>query len=315
MTGVVTFGEAMMVLAAPEIGPLRHARSLDVGVAGAEANVAIGVARLGVPARWIGRVGDDEPGRLVVRALRGEGVDTRVIVDDGAPTGLMFKERRTSTATNVSYYRERSAGSRLHPGDLEPALIAGMDVLHLTGITPALSSSAAAAVDTAVGIAVDHGVAVSIDVNFRSRLWTASEAAAVLGPLTRRARILFAGDDEVGLVADVELQSSDLLAMLADLGPTEVIVKRGALGATALINGEQIEAPVFAVHALDPVGAGDAFAAGYLAARCRGLDPHERLEVAAATGAFAVTVRGDWEGGPSWGELSLLRQGGQDIRR
>lgn len=315
MKGVVTLGEAMMVLSAPEVGPLRHARSLGVGVAGAEANVAIGVSRLGVPSRWIGRVGDDEPGRLVASALRGEAVETHAIVDVSAPTGLMLKERRTSSTTNVSYHRAGSAGSRLASTDLRGAWIADADVLHISGITPALSPSAATAIDMAVGVAEDNGITVSLDLNFRSRLWDRAEASTVLAPLARRADVLLAGDDEVSLVTDVDADEDGLLGALAELGPREVIIKRGARGARALIDGDFIEAPIFRVEVIDPVGAGDAFAAGYLAARCRGLEPRKRIEVAAAAGAFAVTVRGDWEGAPSWQELEMLRDGGTDVRR
>lgn len=312
MTAVLTLGETMMLLSSTGIGPLRHARELAVGIAGAESNVAIGVARLGVAARWIGRVGDDEPGRLIASSLRGEGVDTRALVDPDAPTGLMLKEFRTSTSTRVSYYRSASAGSRLRPDDLDPDLFRGVGVLHISGITPALSSSAAAAVHAAVDLAKEAGAVISFDVNFRSRLWPAQAASAALKPLARRSDILFAGDDEAPLLTEV---GDDALAALAALGPTEVLLKRGARGASALIDGQRIEAPVHRVTAIDPVGAGDAFAAGYLAARCRGADPAERVEIAAATGAFAVTVRGDWEGAPSWAELEMLRAADGDVAR
>jgi len=301
--GVVTLGEAMMVLTSPSVGPLRHASHLELGIAGAESNVAIGVARLGVPARWLGRVGDDEPGRLITSVLRGEGVDTRAVVDAGAATGLMLKSRRTTRATSVSYYRSGSAGSRLSPADVGSALIAGAAVLHVTGITPALSESCAAAVDAAVEFAKDAGLAVSVDINFRSRLWTESAAAVALAAIVDRADIVFAGPEEAALLVG---SSADPLAALAALGPREVILKFGSLGCRGLIEGIYYEVPAVSVDAVDPVGAGDAFSAGYLAARCRGLGAAERLRIAVTTGAFAVTSSSDWQAGPSWDELALV---------
>ncbi|CAN5269678.1 sugar kinase [soil metagenome] len=307
MKGVVTLGETMMVLGSPTVGPLRHATHLELGIAGAESNVAIGVSRLGVPARWLGRVGDDEPGRLITSVLRGEGVDTRAVVDPEAATGLMLKARRTTGATTVSYYRSGSAGSRLSPADVDRALFADAAVLHLTGITPGLSESCAAAVTAAADLAKDVGLAISVDINYRSRLWSASAAAAVLAPLVARADIIFAGPEEAALLVG---PNADPLTALAALGPGEVILKLGSLGCRGLIDGELHEMPAYPVDAVDPVGAGDAFSAGYLAARCRGLEPAERLRVAAATGAFAVTSSSDWQAGPSWDELSMV--GGED---
>ncbi|MCU1411023.1 MAG: sugar kinase [Rhodoglobus sp.] len=303
MKGVVTLGETMMVLAAASVGPLRHAQRLDLSIAGAESNVAIGVARLGVPARWLGRVGDDEAGRLITSILRGEGVDTRSVLDCEAPTGLMLKARRTSHATSVTYYRSGSAGSRLSPADLDDTLFDDAAVLHVTGITPALSESCAAAVAAAVDRAKGAGLSISLDINYRSRLWAASAAAAALAPLVARADLLFAGPEEAALLVAPDV---DALSALAALGPSEVVLKRGSLGSRALIDGEFHDVPAFAVDAIDPVGAGDAFSAGYLAARCRGLDPAARLRVASAAGAFAVTSASDWQAGPTWDELDLL---------
>lgn len=307
--GVVAFGETMMSLSSPRTGPLRVARSLEMSVAGAESNVAIGVARLGVPARWIGSVGDDEPGRLIVSTLRGEGVDVCAVVNHEAPTGLMLKERRTADSTSVSYYRRNSAASCMSAEDLDPAWFAGVSVLHVTGITPAISATARSTLEHSLTLASAAGVTISFDVNFRSRLWRSEEAATVLAPLARGADILFAGDDELTLIGDAGADA------LAGLGPREVIITHGARGATAYSDGSRWEAPLFKVRTIDPVGAGDAFVAGYLAARCRGLAMPDRLEVAAATGAFAVTSAGDWEGAPSWEELQLLIAADGDVRR
>jgi 2-dehydro-3-deoxygluconokinase len=295
----------MALLWPPEVGPLRHAPVLRLGVAGAESNLAVGAVRMGVPASWLGRVGDDEFGRLVTMTLLGQGVRTSAIVDPVARTGLMVKERRTARSTRVLYYRAGSAGSRLCPDDLDPAVIVAGGVLHVTGITPALSESARAAVFAAVEEAQGAGVPVSLDLNYRSALWSPAEAAPVLRELIRRADVVLATEDEARLVVDGP-DDRALAAELSALGPTQVLVKQGAAGSVSRIDGILRRMPARTVTVVDPVGAGDAFGAGYLSGLCRGLPAEERLAVATAAGAFAVTVPGDWEGSPSLADLALL---------
>ncbi|MBO0878378.1 MAG: sugar kinase, partial [Pseudonocardia sp.] len=280
--GVVTLGETMALLTAEQVGPLRHARSLRLTIAGAESNLAIGVRRLGVPAAWLGRVGDDEFGELIRSTVAGQRVDTTAIVDPDAPTGLMIKERRTGTRTRVRYYRSGSAGSRLTPDDLAAAPISAARILHVTGITPALSDTARDTVFAAVANAREHGVLVSVDLNYRQALWSPDQAGAVFRDLVRRADILLATEDEGRLVVDVDAPEK-LAAELAALGPAEVLVKLGERGAAAHIDGGAYPVPSRPVTVLDPVGAGDAFAAGYLASRCRGAGAAERLAAAATT--------------------------------
>lgn len=303
--GVVTLGETMALLWPPDVGLLRHAPALRLGVAGAESNVAVGAVRLGVPATWLGRVGDDEFGRLITMTLQGQGVRTTAVVDPAARTGLMVKERRTARATRVLYYRSGSAGSRLCPSDLDPAVIADAAVLHVTGITVALSASARAAVFAAVEEAHAAGVPVSVDLNYRSALWSPAEAAPVLRDLLRKAEVLMATEEEARLVVDGPDDLS-LVDELGALGPTQVVVKQGAVGSLSRIEGAVVRMPARKVDAVDPVGAGDAFGAGYLSGLCRALPPEERLALATAAGAFAVTVPGDWEGLPSMADLDLL---------
>jgi 2-dehydro-3-deoxygluconokinase len=295
----------MALLWPPEVGPLRHAPSLRLGIAGAESNLAVGVVRLGVPATWLGRVGDDEFGRLVTMALRGQGVRTAAVVDSSAATGLMVKERRTARAVRVLYYRSGSAGSRLTPEDVDPAVVADAGVLHVTGITPALSSTAREAVFAAVDIARTAGVAVSVDLNYRSALWSPDTAGPVLRDLVRRADVLLATEEEARLVVD-GADDAALVGELVRLGPRHVLLKLGAAGSLSSIDGRIHRTPARRVDVVDPVGAGDAFGAGYLSGLCRELAVEERLDVATAAGAFAVTVPGDWEGLPSTADLSLL---------
>jgi len=315
--GLVTFGETMALLSATRTGPLRHADSLRLGIAGAESNVAIGVRRLGSEAAWTGRVGDDELGRLIVRELAAEEVDVRgAVVDPDAPTGLMIKERRSTATTSVLYYRRGSAGSRLAPADLDEELIAGAGVMHCTGITPALSSSARAATFSAVEIARAAGTLVSFDPNHRTALWPDdAEAAGVFRDLAARADVVFAGEDEAEMILGEAFAPDAAARRLAELGPARAIVKLAERGAVACAEGTVRSAGARRVDAVDPVGAGDAFAAGYLAGLLDAADPVAALALAVAVGSWAVTVDGDWEGLPRRSELGLLDAAAGDVRR
>lgn len=289
----------MAALTTPGVGPLRQARSLDLSIAGAESNVAIGVQRLGHAAAWVGRVGADEFGGLVLERLRAEGVDVSgARRDPGAPTGLLVKEFRTPDVTRVQYYRSGSAGSRLRPEDIPAALVADAGLLHITGITPLLSADAADAVAHAVGLATASGTEVSLDVNHRVALGSGDRLRQLLLPLLPQVRYLFAGEEELELLDGAEKLAAD----------ADVVIKRGGQGATVLPagGGEPLSHPALPVRAVDAVGAGDAFVAGYLTAVLDGGGPAERLALACRTGAFAVTVPSDWAGLPTREELSLL---------
>jgi 2-dehydro-3-deoxygluconokinase len=313
--GLITVGETMGLVRAIEYGPLRHARFLQLGIAGAESNVAIGVRRLGHRATWVGHLGTGDIGDLVESTLRGEGVELVVRRDDRRPTGLMLKSQRTSDTTKVTYYRAGSAASALRPEDLPLDRIAAAEILHVTGITPALSPSCLGAVEAAVDHARRTGTTVSFDVNHRSALWSDDEARPVLRRLAARSDVVFAGEDEGQLLIAGPAGAAELARRIADLGPTEVVVKRGAAGALALVEGRQLEEPGHRVTAVDHVGAGDAFVAGYLVGKLDGATADERLRLANLTGAFAVTVSGDWEGAPTRDELRLLDHGNGTVLR
>ncbi len=303
---LVTLGETMGVLAADEIGPLRNGHRMVLGVAGAESNVAIGVSRLGRPATWIGRVGGDPVGRLVLRELRAEGVDvSHAVTDRDAANGLMVKVRRTTATAEVIYARRDSAGSRLRPDDLPADVIASARVLHVTGVTPALGETARAAVFRAVEIARASRVPVSFDVNHRARLWSDDEAAAVLGDLLKQCDIVFASEHEAALIVG-DCDAADAATRLAEVGPRHAIIKRGERGYLARVDGEQFSGPAVTVPVVDPVGAGDAFVAGYLASWLDGAAPALALETANLVGAFAVAAPGDWEGLPTREELAAF---------
>jgi 2-dehydro-3-deoxygluconokinase len=228
------------------------------------------------------------------------------VVDGDRPTGLMFVEQRSADLTRVEYRRSGSAGSAVEKGDVGGALDAGPRVLHLTGITPALSEEAAEAVSWAIESACAAGIVVSFDVNFRGRLWSRERAREVLAPLARRATLVIASDDELDLVAPGGEDAA--VAHLLDQGVQQVAVKRGPLGATVHSREGRVDAPALAVTAVDPIGAGDAFTAGLLSGVLDGLEPAGCLARGATTGAFAVSTRGDWEGAPTRADLALLER-------
>ncbi|WP_227878579.1 sugar kinase [Arthrobacter dokdonensis] len=311
---VVTIGETMALMRSVAPGPLSHAASLELGIGGAESNVAIALRRLGASVAWIGRVGSDSLGDLVLRELRAEDLQLSAVRDGTAPTGLMIKERRTADAVNVMYYRAGSAGSRLSPEDIPTDLIIGAKLLHVTGITPALSASAADAIHYAVARAREAGTLVSFDLNYRSALWSSAEASIAFQALIAKADVVFAGDDEAAIAVG-ECTGPDTLARrIAGLGPSQVIIKRGAAGATALVDGELFTQPAVPIRPVDTVGAGDAFVAGYLAELLRAEPVAQRLVTAVRTGAFACLVPGDWEGMPRRSELAMLEATEQVFR-
>jgi 2-dehydro-3-deoxygluconokinase len=307
-------GEALIALVAREAGPLSEATTFERHVGGAEANVAVGLARLGHATAFVGRVGDDGFGTAIRRHLRGEGVDVSLLATDpAAPTGVLIRERRSFGAAQVTYLRAGSAGSRLRPDDVASALasrtLRGARWLHVTGITPALSEHARAAVERAVELAIAAGMTVSLDLNLRRRLWSDDDAAPVLRALAARADVVFANPDEAAAITGADAGDSAALATgLLELGPSIAVLKLGAEGALAWGHGEAPvhRAAIPVVMPLDPVGAGDAFCAGFIAARLEGGDLAWAVEIGSICGAAVVAVVGDQAGLPDREELERL---------
>lgn len=299
---VVTVGETMLLGVVSPPGRLRHAGSMAVGIGGAESNVAIALARLGLRARWISLLGDDEPGQTVLNRIRAEGVDTSAVRRvPGRPTGLYLREQ-VGGAVRVTYYRQGSAASTLAPGGVDPAHLAGARWLHLTGITPALSPECAEATRWLARAAREVGVRVSYDVNFRSKLWDASAAADFTASMLPLVDLLLVGTEE-GHALWAWDDDERLARRLSEQGPGEVVLKRGPAGAAALVDSHFVESAGFPVHEVDPIGAGDAFAAGYLFAHLSGSSPADRLRTGNALGALCVRGHGDYESLPSREEL------------
>ena len=317
MTEVVTIGECLVAFVAAAPGPLAEATTFERFVVGAEANVAVGLARLGHPTAFIGRVGADGFGDAIRRRLRGEGVDiAHLETDPDAPTGLMFRERRNLGPAQVVYTRRGSAGSRVNAADVERAsdagLLDGARWLHLTGITSALSADAAAAVSRTAELARAAGMTVSLDLNLRRRLWSDEAAAPVLRDLAARADVLLGSPDELEVVAGGQRDHdpAEVARACLALGPAVVVAKLGAGGALA-VTAEDPEHPITRPAVplpvvVDPVGAGDAFSAGFIAARLDGADLAAALDIANACGAAAAAALGDQTGLPDRAELAAV---------
>lgn len=295
---LVTFGETMVLLVADAGVPLADASGFSRSIAGCESNVAIAMARCGYTVGWFGRVGADPFGDVVVRTIRGEGVDTsRARVDGRAPTGLLVRDSHPGRPIEVLYFRSGSAGSRLSTADVDPAYLGAARILHVSGITPLLSPTAHDATLAAVEAARSAGVTVSFDPNVRRRLASPERAAEVLAPIAARADIVLTGDDEAHLLTG-EPDLERAAARLAERGPSLVAVKLGKEGSFATDGQTFWRQPASPAHTVDPVGAGDAYCAGFLAATLDGLDVPGRLARAAELGALAVGVTGDFEGIP-----------------
>jgi 2-dehydro-3-deoxygluconokinase len=327
ITNIITIGEALAVFRSQPGQPLWRTEQVSVGTGGAEANVAMTLAHRGVPVTWAGRVGDDSLGRRVIRELRAEGVSVAALLDDTRPTGLLVKDARSDGRTVVSYYRSESAGSALSPQDIDQLRLplAPDTLVHLTGITAALSSSACAAVHHLVDLAHHAGALVSFDVNHRPRLWGTRSASAAHHSLARRANLVFASIDEVDFLindtgprprlTEVDSLNSAVTAIgaLRTEGYDHIVVTAGAAGSAAGQDGEVLSMPALRdIDVVDSVGAGDAFVGGYLASWARGGALSERLLMASVSGAAACRNEGDWEGATDLSGLNDGHEGGRD---
>jgi 2-dehydro-3-deoxygluconokinase len=305
---LVTFGEVLAVLRTDQPGPLEHGASMRLSIAGSESNVAIGVRRLGRPAVFIGRVGDDPLGALARTTLQREQVDTRWHIDPTRPTGLMLAEQCVDDVRRVVYYRRGSAASAITPDDLDETVLAAAGLVHITGITPALGASARETVAAAMQSARRANVPISLDLNFRAALCTPAQFRKYVEPLLATADLVFASLDEARLVVDDadSAAPAELATSLRRVGPAEVVLTDGHNGAWADDGTGRYRQPAHPVTVVDTIGAGDAFVAGYLASRLQGAAIEERLRVAARVAACCVATAGDWEGLPSVVELQLL---------
>ncbi|MFG2354048.1 sugar kinase [Streptomyces sp. NPDC048521] len=304
---VVALGESMVTFLPSGPGSLADVPSFERGIGGAESNVACVLAAAGHSARWVSRVGADGFGQYLVERIAGYGVDTDAVRTDPArPTGIYFRTAadRDTDAHEVAYYRAGSAASAMAVDNVDLAAVRAGRVLHLSGITAALSDDCLELMRALTAPRPGRPL-VSFDVNYRPALWPDADGPRVLLELARGADIVFVGDDEARQAWGLRGGRAILEALPE---PSIVVVKQGAGGATAFdrnTDGPQdadgtatfVRAPK--VDVVAHVGAGDAFAAGFLSGTLRGLPPRERIRHGHLMAAAALTTPGDLAAPPA----------------
>ena len=307
---VALLGEALLLLVADQSGPLEDVAMFHRRTAGAETNVAIGLARLGLTVGWASRLGADSMGRALLAAMRAEGIDCSHVTSDPAQrTGLMFKGRTVDGSDPpTEYHRRGSAASLMAPADIDAAWLCSARHLHATGVFPAISASALATTERAMALMRAAGRTISFDTNLRPALWPSREAMReAVNALAVRADWVLPGIEEGELLTG-ETTPEGIARFYRERGASLVVVKLGPAGAYYDSAGAGVGRvagfPVAKV--VDTVGAGDGFAVGVLSALLEGRPVAEAVRRGAWIGARAVQVLGDTEGLPTRAELDAV---------
>lgn len=319
MTKFLTFGETMGQYNADFTGVYGSDGAYMLDCAGAESNVAVGLQKLGIPhveAVWVSRLGDDEAGRFVLSELR-KYITVRANKSSGESTGISYLNHHENGEHFKTYFRSDSAASRLTFSDVEPHLRYA-DILHVTGITPALSDACHSAVIASMKYARAHAVPISFDLNYREQLWQPSEAAAVFERMASFADIFKLGHDEAEMIWGRGWSAEEYARHFHNMNGGMVVVTKGMEGAVIFDGENLLEHGGYRVQVVDPVGAGDAFVAGLLGGILESselkaflsMDGDRRapalmlaLEVANVCGALTCTRRGDTAAMPSMSEV------------
>ncbi|MDO0925985.1 sugar kinase [Streptomyces sp. TG1A-8] len=303
---VVALGESMVTFLPTRPGRLADVPSFTRTIGGAESNVVCALAAAGHPTRWVSRVGADGFGTHLVERIAGYGVDTSAVtVDPDRPTGVYFRTAadRAGDAHEVAYYRAGSAASAMSVHNVGPEAVRAGRVLHLSGITAALSAGCLGLLRALTAPGPGRPL-VSFDVNHRPALWRHRDDALVLRDLANRADLVFVGADEAQAAWGVPGDAEAIRACLPE--PAVLVVKDGHRGATVFADGATVSVPAPAVDVVAATGAGDAFAAGFLSATLRGRPLRERLRHGHLMAAAALTVPGDLAAPPARGHADRL---------
>ena len=314
---LVTFGEAMVRLTPPNFQRLEQARSLDVYVGGGELNVAVAAARFGIPSRWVTRLPDNPLGHIIANRARELGVETQIEWANGDRAGLYFAELGAAPRpSSVLYDRAASAFSNVEPGHVDwRATFSGAQWFHVSGITPALSKSAAKVTSEAMESAKKAGLTVSYDLNYRRKLWKPEAARSVQEPLMRFVDILITTEEDTRVVFGIggrAVQSYDKVDAKVYEDVARELIDRFNLSAAAITLRENprvllntwsavlvaerkvYRAPRYEVEVIDRIGAGDAFSGGLIAARLDKRSWEDSLQFATAASALKHSIPGDF---------------------
>lgn len=278
---------------------LRLGSTFTLRLAGAESNFAIALARLGLSVTWASRVGDDRYGRLLTETLAGEGVDLRYVKISGSrPTGVFFKWHEDSIP-RIVYYRRGSAATELEPADVPERALDGVRLVHLTGITPALSPTAHDLVLTTAQHAHERGITVTFDPNYRPALWPDPRAAMDSHrSLLPHVDWYLCGESEGRLLFGVD-SNEQLWRTLRQHGAQGACIRTGRDGALVSAGSRlELVQPSRTSEVLDEVGAGDGFAAGFAYGLRHGWDPVKCAHAGNTVARTALGVAGDWESYP-----------------
>ncbi|HEV7706903.1 MAG TPA: sugar kinase [Asanoa sp.] len=300
---IVGLGEAMVLFQPAGGEPLETCSAASVHVAGAELNLLAAAARAGARAAFCSKVGEDPFGRRVRAAAAALGVDTDLVATDpGFPTGVFFKDVRPDGARRVHYYRAGSAASTMDEADADRALTVAPRLVAVSGLTAALGAGPERAVVRLAREAHARGVAVALDPNLRPGLRPVGEMLIALLPYTG---YLVLGQDEAPALFGTD-EPVEVFARARAAGVGEVVLKAGADGCYYATGDGPAHLPTAAVRVVDPVGAGDAFAGGYLAARLAGIDTRGAAWLGSQFAAGVVATMGDTEGLPDWARAQEL---------
>ncbi|WP_434638208.1 sugar kinase [Klebsiella sp. I138] len=300
---VITIGEAMAMFVATQTGDLAEVEHFMKRVAGAELNVATGLARLGLKVGWVSRVGKDSFGRFVLHSLAKEGIDARGVSEDSRyTTGFQMKSKvENGTDPIVEYFRKGSAASHLSTEDFHADYFASARHLHLSGVAAALSESSYALLDRAATTMKAQGKTVSFDPNLRPVLWKSeAEMVAKLNQLAYQADWVLPGIKE-GMVLTGQHTPEGIADFYLTRGVQAVIIKTGSDGAWfKTATGEQGAVAAIKVdNVVDTVGAGDGFAVGVISALLEGKTLQQAVQRGNKIGSLAIQVQGDSEGLPT----------------
>jgi 2-dehydro-3-deoxygluconokinase len=327
MAEIVTFGEAMLRLSPPNFRRLEQARSLDVNVGGAELNVAVGLTRLGRKAAWVSRLTDNPLGRLIANQAREVGVDVSHLAwtkDDRV--GLYFLEFGAAPrASSVLYDRKNAAIAQIAPGMIDwQSAFADAKWFHVSGITPALSRSAAEVTREALQAARAAKVRTSIDLNYRAKLWSEAEAGKWMREFMPLCDVLITTEEDAEKVFGIRGENyeevAEKLAKAFPLSSVAITIRinplvwRNSWTAIAWHGGKILKTANYELEIVDRLGAGDSFAAGFIHGMLDG-DPQKALDWGVAASAIKHTIPSDFNWVTREEVESLLKGGGLRISR
>lgn len=301
---VITIGDAMIAMCPREKGPIIFSDNFKRKVGGAELNVAIGCARLGLKAGFISRLGNDDFGKYILKTIRGEAIDiSEVKLVDGYQTSVYFREVLSDGSSRSFYYRENSPTSTMKCEELDEEYFRAAKILHITGVFPSITKNNQDIILEAIKLAKKNNLIISFDPNIRLKMWTKEEANSYIEKVLPYVDNILVGDEEIEiLLGDITIENA--IKTFHDYGIGKVVIKKGDKGAIGSDGNSIYEVDAIKPKALvDTVGAGDGFAAGFLTALCKDKSFKECVEFGNAVGSLVVGVEGDNEGLPYYEDV------------